>query len=167
MSVEISALRDDQIDALGALARHIWLRHYPGIISPAQIEFMLQQRYDAAAIRQQMVLPDSCWMVAQDSASLVGFAHCFPDTDPQRLKLDKLYVHPDWQRQGVGAALLARVVTEARRQQRSVIQLRTNKRNLIALTAYRRYGFEIVAEVVTEIGGGFVMDDYVLEKTRV
>ena len=165
--VEIGALRDDQIDVLGGLARHIWLRHYPGIISSAQIEFMLQQRYDAAAIRQQMTLPDNRWVVAQDSESLVGFAHCFPDTDLQRLKLDKLYVHPDWQRQGVGAALLAWVVTEARRQQRSVIQLRTNKRNLIALAAYRSYGFEIVAEKVTEIGGGFVMDDYVLEKTRV
>ena len=167
MKVQISALRDDQIDALGTLARHIWQQHYTGIISLEQIDYMLDQRYHAAAIRSQMRLPGSGWVVAQHGSQLIGFAHYCLDPDPQRLKLDKLYVHPDWQRQGVGAALLARVTTEARRQQRSVIQLRTNKRNLIALAAYRSYGFEIVAEKVTEIGGGFVMDDYVLEKTRV
>ena len=44
-SWHIAALRDDQVEALGALARHIWQRHYPGIISPAQIDYMLHQRY--------------------------------------------------------------------------------------------------------------------------
>ncbi len=167
MSVEISALRDDQIDALGALARHIWQQHYPAIISQAQIDYMLHQRYDAAAIRQQLRLPGSVWDVAQQGGQLIGFVHYYPDADPQRLKLDKLYVHPDWQRQGVGAALLARVVRAARQQRRRIIQLRTNKRNAKALAAYRQYGFVIVAAVITEIGDGFVMDDYVLEKTWV
>lgn len=167
MNVRISALRDDQIEALGTLARQIWQQHYLGIISREQIDYMLDQRYNAAAIRQQMRLPGSWWDVAQQDGQLIGFAHYHLDTDPQRFMLDKLYVHPDWQRHGVGATLLVRAEAEARRQQRSVIQLRTNKHNHIALAAYRRYGFEIAAERVTEIGGGFVMDDYVLEKTRV
>ncbi|MDP2027915.1 GNAT family N-acetyltransferase [Sulfuriferula sp.] len=165
MSLLIAALRDDQVEALSALARHIWLQHYPGIISPAQIDYMLNQRYNAAAIRQHLHQPGSGWDVAQQDSSLIGFVHYCLDTEPQRLKLDKLYVHPDWQRRGVGAALLARVEAAARRQQRSVIQLRTNKHNHLALAAYRKYGFEMAAEVVTDIGGGFVMDDYVLEKT--
>ena len=37
-----------------------------------------------------------------------------------------------------------------------------NKRNQQALGAYRRYGFVIREEVVVDIGGGFVMDDYIM-----
>lgn len=161
----IAALQADQTEALGALARYIWQRHYPGIISPAQIDYMLHQRYRAAVIRQQLDQPGSWWDVALEDAELIGFAHYFLDVDPQRIKLDKLYVHPAWQRRGVGAALLGRVESAARRQARTTLTLRTNKHNHTALAAYQKYGFVVTAEVVTEIGAGFVMDDYVLEKT--
>lgn len=162
---DIAALQAGQTEALGALARHIWQTHYPDIISQAQIDYMLHQRYHAAVIRQQLGQPGSWWDVAQNDAALIGFVHYFLDTDAQRIKLDKLYVHPAWQRCGVGAALLGRAEFEARRQGCGTLTLRTNKHNLIALAAYQKYGFIVTAEVVTEIGEGFVMDDYVLEKT--
>lgn len=162
---QITALQADQVEALGALARHIWQMHYPGIISQAQIDYMLHQRYRAASILQQLGRPGSWWDVAQNAAGIIGFAHYFLDTDAQRIKLDKLYVHPAWQRRGVGAALLGRVEAEARRQGRTTLTLRTNRHNRIALAAYQKYGFIVTAQVVTEIGEGFVMDDYVLEKT--
>jgi len=42
------------------------------------------------------------------------------------------------------------------------IRLTVNKHNF-ALQAYQRMGFQIAEEVVTAIGGGYVMDDYELE----
>ena len=163
-SWHIAALQADQAEALGALARHIWQGHYPGIISQAQIDYMLDQRYGAALIRQQLGQSGNWWKVAQNDAGMIGFTHYFLDSDPQRIKLDKIYVHPDWQRCGVGAALLEQVESEARRQGRAILTLRTNRHNHIALAAYQKYGFMVTAQVVTEIGAGFVMDDYVLEK---
>jgi len=41
--------------------------------------------------------------------------------------------------------------------------LAVNKRNASAIAAYRKYGFRIVDAIVKEIGGGFVMDDYIME----
>ena len=41
--------------------------------------------------------------------------------------------------------------------------LAVNKRNAAAIAAYRKHGFEIVEAVVKDIGGGFVMDDYIME----
>jgi hypothetical protein len=31
--------------------------------------------------------------------------------------------------------------------------------------AYRKNGFEVAREIVVDIGGGFVMDDFLMEKT--
>jgi diamine N-acetyltransferase len=44
------------------------------------------------------------------------------------------------------------------------VLLAVNKRNVNAINAYLKHGFRIAEAVVKEIGGGFVMDDYVMEK---
>ena len=56
------------------------------------------------------------------------------------------------------------VESGARRQGRTTLTLRTNQHNHTALAAYQKYGFSVTAQVITEIGAGFVMDDYMLEK---
>ncbi|MEG0504169.1 MAG: GNAT family N-acetyltransferase, partial [Raoultibacter sp.] len=42
--------------------------------------------------------------------------------------------------------------------------LTVNKHNELALRAYKKLGFETVDAVETDIGNGFVMDDYIMEK---
>jgi hypothetical protein len=44
------------------------------------------------------------------------------------------------------------------------LRLRVNKRNAAAIRSYLRSGFVFQEDVVTDIGSGFVMDDYVMEK---
>jgi ribosomal protein S18 acetylase RimI-like enzyme len=39
-----------------------------------------------------------------------------------------------------------------------------NKRNERAINSYRKYGFAVRETVVDDIGGGFVMDDFIMEK---
>jgi ribosomal protein S18 acetylase RimI-like enzyme len=78
------------------------------------------------------------------------------------MKLDKLYVHPAWQRRGYGRMLIDRAVTVARAYGCDALMLAVNKRNDPAITAYRKHGFTIAESVVKDIGGGFVMDDYVM-----
>ena len=40
----ISPVRDADIAPVCALAREIWMQHYPGIITVRQIEYMLARR---------------------------------------------------------------------------------------------------------------------------
>ena len=42
--------------------------------------------------------------------------------------------------------------------------LSVNKRNTKAITAYRRNGYDVADSIVTDIGNGFVMNDYVMAK---
>lgn len=154
------SLRDEEAGRLAELAALIWRGHYPGIISPEQIEYMLAQRYHPPSIRQSLARGDR-WDVARVGEELVAFAHSFP-LEGGAVKLDKLYVHPDWQRHGIGARLVARIEARARAHGRSHLLLRVNRRNVQAIAAYEKYGFVVVREVVEDIGNGFVMDDYVM-----
>jgi ribosomal protein S18 acetylase RimI-like enzyme len=158
----VTALRPEEAEALAELAGYIWRQHYPGIISAAQIDYMLAHRYHSPLIRQTLARGDH-WDVVRERETLLAFAHSFP-LEGGAVKLDKLYVHPDWQRRGLGALLVQRVEARARARGRSHLLLRVNRRNAQAIAAYGKYGFTVVREVVEEIGGGFVMDDYVMIK---
>lgn len=43
------------------------------------------------------------------------------------------------------------------------IQLTVNKHNINSINAYKKWGFKTIDSVVTDIGSGFVMDDYIME----
>jgi ribosomal protein S18 acetylase RimI-like enzyme len=81
------------------------------------------------------------------------------------MKLDKLYVHPRLQRHGYGGMMIARAGEVARSGGCSRLVLAVNKNNRSAIAAYLKHGFSIARSVVKDIGGGFVMDDYVMEKS--
>src|SRR6185295_16266376 len=52
--VRIEPLAADDVEAIAALAAEIWHHHYPAIITPAQIDYMLQQRYAPALVRAEL-----------------------------------------------------------------------------------------------------------------
>ena len=160
--VRITALTAADVDELCALAAAIWRAHYPAIISAAQIEYMLAQRYNPAVVREELQRGDLWWDKLAVSERMVGFASYFLLHNERAMKLDKLYVHPAQQRRGYGRMLVDRAVTMARAYGCDALVLAVNKRNEGALAAYARHGFAIVESVVKDIGGGFVMDDYVM-----
>ena len=157
----VRPLPTEEIETLCRLADEIWHAHYPAIISKAQIDYMLARRYSPESIRAS--LETSFWLTAWHGQVMTGFAQAFADDAPSTWKLDKLYVHPDHQRKGVGQALLRRVTQQAHNAGAARLILCVNKRNTIALAAYAKYGFRIYGQDVLDIGNGFVMDDYLLE----
>jgi ribosomal protein S18 acetylase RimI-like enzyme len=164
MTFAIAPLRPDEVESLCVLARTVWRDHYPPIIGIAQTEYMLAQRYDPEVIRDELDRDDLWWDIVRDEGAMAGFASSLVLETGCTLKLDKLYVDPARQRMGYGGALLRRVVERASQLGFSRVVLAVNKRNASAIGAYHKYGFKIAESVVTDIGGGFVMDDYILER---
>lgn len=157
----VRPLKQDEVETLCGLAHEIWHAHYPAIISQAQIDYMLAQRYSPSSIRAS--LNSSCWLAAWHGQVMAGFAQVFADEAPSTWKLDKLYVHPDHQRKGIGQTLLDQMNQQVCDAGATRLILRVNRHNKIALAAYAKYGFSIYGENVLDIGNGFVMDDYLLE----
>ena len=78
-------------------------------------------------------------------------------------KLDKLYIHPDVQRRGVGGQMIEHVAARARKLGYPALVLQVNKRNTKAIASYQKYGF-VVRETTVEDLGRYVMDDFVMVK---
>ena len=163
--MRITALAIEDVDRLCALAAAIWRRHYADIISLAQIEYMLEQRYSPSVLIAELERCDLWWDQLLVAGRLTGFASYFFCGNAGEMKLDKLYVHHDHQRKGYGGMLLDRAVTIARAYGCVSLVLTVNKNNRNAIAAYEKYGFRIADSVVKDIGGGFVMDDYVMTKS--
>lgn len=159
--IHIRKATQQDIPALCTLARLIWTATYTGLISQQQIDYMLGDRYSPERLSQQVDDPKHAWRLAYWEHDFVGFAHARFETGD--CKLDKLYVHSDYQRRGIGRALLDDIKSFARTQHATCLCLQVNRGNATAISAYQQYGFTICKAQVFDIGGGFVMDDYVME----
>lgn len=150
------------IPLLRDLATRIWRLSYVEMISAEQIDYMLEWMYAAETIAQEMAA-GVIWELALLDEEPIGYlALACPGND--HCELTKLYLLPEHQGHGLGQKMLAHAMELAHRHGCTEVRLRVNKQNTRALRAYERAGFAIVAEDVADIGGGYVMDDYLLAR---
>jgi len=161
---EIAAATAEDIPAIRDLARKIWHACYPGMISARQIDHMLAWMYSEETLRREIEEGGIRYDLLRLAGLPVGYASYGPGEKERELKLHKLYVDPDHQRRGLGGLLLGHVEEFARRGGFLTIMLQVNRRNPYGLPLYRKHGFRIREERRSDIGGGFVMDDYIMEK---
>ncbi len=163
-SIRLEIIGRNGLEKVRELAWVIWPRVYPGIISEEQIRYMLELRYDP-----DVLLADHekgvCFALIFSGDEVIGFTAFEPRTEVGEAFLHKLYLLPECSGKGVGALALEWVAARAREQGLHGLRLCVNKHNTGAVRAYRRAGFSFDKDVVTDIGGGFVLDDYVMVKT--
>lgn len=161
---EILPAGEAHLPALSELAGDIWRACYPGIISREQIEFMLEKMYSPGTLQAEIRSQEIRYYRLLADGRFAGFASIGPTSASEVMKLHKLYLLPELHGRGLGSRLLQFCEAEMRRLGALTATLNVNKHNSKAVTAYERNGFHIVRSVVQDIGGGFVMDDYVMTK---
>ena len=161
---QILPATEADLPAIARLAGVIWRAHYPGIISREQIDYMLAKMYLLETLREEIRRSAIRYERLLVGEEMAGFAAHGPTEKPTVFKLHKIYLLPAWQGRGLGSLLLRHCEREAGKLGAARLVLTVNKRNLKAIAAYRRNGFAITDSVVVDIGGGFVMDDYVMAK---
>jgi ribosomal protein S18 acetylase RimI-like enzyme len=159
----IQPASEQHLPALAALAGEIWRQHYPGIISPGQIEYMLGKMYALETLQNELRCGVSFYRLLVDER-FVGFAALGPQPEAGVIKLHKCYLLPEFHGCGLGSQLLRHCENEARKLGARKMILAVNKNNHKAIAAYRRNGFEVDRPVSTDFGAGYVMDDYIMAK---
>jgi len=162
--VSLTPLNPADFAAVGALARTIWLAHYTSIITTEQIEYMLEGRFTPDNLQRYIDATDRWLYVLRLDAEPIGYCSCSLTTTPREMKLEQLYVLPALHGQGHGRRMLDAVVAKALELHCDTLMLQVNKRNTNAIDVYRRTGFTVRSEVVIDIGRGYVMDDFIMER---
>lgn len=151
----------EQVETAARLAGEIWREHYSAILDAGQIEYMLEQFQSTAAIARQLEEGYHYYLFRVGGAA-AGYLSIKPEGD--RLFLSKLYVAKDYRRQGLAAQALAYLCGLCRQDGLAAIYLTVNKHNAGSIAAYGRLGFRKVKEQTVDIGNGYVMDDFVMER---
>ncbi|WNY27406.1 GNAT family N-acetyltransferase [Methanolapillus ohkumae] len=159
----------DQCIEIAKLAQEIWKEHYTPIIGEKQVDYMLNRFQSPEKIYSDISDNGFVYYAACDGPKFVGYLGLRPDE--KGIFISKLYVKKEMRKKGIAQLLFQQAVIESRRllPKNPVHQtidhpcfwLTVNKNNN-AIGFYKKIGFEISDEVVTDIGEGFVMDDYIM-----
>lgn len=143
------------ISVIRQLAERIWWEHYPGIISDAQIEFMLGLNYSDSALKQQMDAEGQEFWLPEKNGQVLGFIALTPKGDGEYF-MNKYYL--ETREKGLGTIVFELLL--ARYPDLRVLRLRVNRCNFKSINFYFKIGFRIEYCIDTPIGNDYVMDDF-------
>lgn len=152
---------DEKIDIISEKANIIWHEYFPGIISVEQIDYMVDMFLAPRSIRREIQEGYEFYLQYKGDEN-IGFMVAKPEKD--RLFISKLYVDKEHRGQGYGNYMFEKAQEICVSNNLNSMYLTVNKYNTPSIEVYKSKGFKIIQEVETDIGHGFVMDDYVMEK---
>lgn len=163
MSVEIKKVKYyPELREIAALADIIWHECYGELLGQGQVDYMVEKFQSVDAMTEQIEKQGYTYLSVCDDEELCGYIGIKPEAD-DRLFLSKLYLRNDKRGRGTASAMLNYVFEEARKIGKKRVYLTVNKHNSHAIDVYKKTGFVVADTAVTDIGGGYVMDDYIME----
>ena len=147
------------------IAYQTWPSTYAGIVSEAQIDYMLGKMYDLPVLEQQMTTQNCVFLLAKIKEEVLGFvSYQINYQNEPKTKIHKIYLLPKSQGVGVGKALVEAVAAAARTAQNNALVLNVNRQNK-AVQFYEKVGFVATASEDLDIGQGYFMKDFIMTKT--
>ncbi|MCF7560915.1 GNAT family N-acetyltransferase [Sabulilitoribacter multivorans] len=144
------------------LADTIWREHYIPIVGKPQIDYMLEKYQSAIAIENQIADGFEYYILNYNSTS-VGYLAI--KQEENALFLSKIYVLSSYRGQKIGKTAIQFIETKALEYDLKNIRLTVNINNTNAIKAYEKLGFVSMGPLITDIGNGFIMDDYQMVKS--
>lgn len=154
--------KKSELEELSPVIREIWREHYTPMIGAEQVEYMLDRFQSVEAMTRQIAEEHYRYFGIFCDGELAGY-YAVQSTGGDRVFLSKFYVAAKFRGRGLGRQMLDHLMTDAVQAGAKTVWLTVNKQNS-SVDIYRKLGFAVAEEIVTDIGNGFVMDDYKMEK---
>ena len=159
---EIKKAGTNDIPLIRELTFLVWPQTYASILSQEQIDYMLGMMYSADSLHKQIISDGCQFIIVYEDGNPVGFAS-YNEEEPRRWKLNKIYILQNQQGKGTGKYVINYIIDEIKKQTATSLFLQVNQCNN-AKTFYERLGFKEVDFINLDIGNGFFMNDYIMEK---
>lgn len=160
--IEIRKAFLEDINLIRELTFRVWPQTYAATLSQEQIDYMLELMYSEASLTRQMTEEGCNFIIVYENGNPVGFAS-FSKVETGIWKLHKIYILPNQQGKGTGRLVIDYIINTIKLQAAKALQLQVNRYNK-AKDFYEKLGFSVIKIADFDIGNGFFMNDYVMEK---
>lgn len=168
--IPVKTVADQEM--LADLAGRIWREYWPDLIGEGQTEYMIEHFQSLEAVQRDMAENDyEYWfLVATESdedgveKTVVGYTGGHNEPETQRFFISKIYLLDEARGHGYARKVVEFYEDLCFVRGFEAMYLTVNKGNTLGVRAYEGTGFETIDKVVTDIGEGYVMDDFIMEK---
>ena len=151
------------IPLINRLAWIVFPHTYQDILSPEQIEYMMDWMYSPTNLHKQMTEDGHIYFLAFEGNEPAGYLSIQPEGE-HTYHLQKIYVLPSFQGKKLGKLLFEQAIKAIKELHPEPCQMRLNvNRQNKALTFYEKMGMKKVDEGDFHIGNGYYMNDYIME----
>ena len=157
-----TCINDEMIQEVAQLAETIWKTCYVGIITEEQATYMIEKFQSFPVIKNAINQEQYTYFGAYENDQMVGY--CGVQIQNKRLFLSKLYLLDSSRGKGIGLRLLNHAIQFGKDHKMDTIYLTVNKQNEHGISIYQRSGFKTIDAVRSDIGHGYIMDDYIMER---
>ncbi|WP_225540227.1 GNAT family N-acetyltransferase [Empedobacter stercoris] len=144
-------------------AREIWNECYKDLLAQDQIDYMIDMMYNNDKVNEGIANGD-VWEILKIDNVPSGYLH-YKLEENNTVFLSKIYLKESNQTKGIGQLMLNRVVDYAKEKGAKSVHLTVNKNNAKAIRFYEKNGFKNMESKTFDIGNGYIMDDYIYQKS--
>lgn len=153
-----------QQEELARIAEEIWFGYWPPLIGEEQTRYMVERFQSLGAIRRDMAENAyEYWFVRDANGAILGYTGGHVEPETNRFFISKIYLTPAARGHHVASRIIDFYAGLCRTRGLGAMYLTVNKGNELGIRAYRGNGFKVVDAVESDIGCGFIMDDYIME----
>jgi diamine N-acetyltransferase len=159
-SWQIRKASEEDISLIRELCMDVWPATYSSILTPEQINYMLEWMYSPSSLKEQLNKGAIFWILYHGEVPM-GYSS-FEEIGVNHYKLHKLYVLPNYHGQGAGGYLLSSIIQHIKDLGAHSLELQVNRFNK-AVGFYKQLGFYIREEGDFHIGNGYYMNDFIMQ----
>jgi ribosomal protein S18 acetylase RimI-like enzyme len=154
----------NDIKIIQDIAYTTWPLTYGEILSVDQLQYMLDLIYSDEVLTKQIKNKEQLFYLIYEEETVLGFIGIEHNYQNKAItKIHKIYLLAETQGKGIGKTTIETIGKLAKENNSISLLLNVNRFNK-ALHFYKKIGFKIIDEINIEIGNGFLMEDYVMEK---
>lgn len=156
----VPAATDKAITEISELAEVIWHEHFTPIIGESQVNYMVDKFQSFPALKEQIADGYEYFQIYHDGV-FSGYTGIHEENG--ELFLSKLYLSKESRGQGLATKAFEFLKNLCHERGLNKIWLTCNKYNTHTLDVYHHLGLTTTRSQIADIGGGYIMDDYILE----
>ena len=156
----IISAKETDVDEIRQLLCKVWTDTFHGILSEHIVAEIPLTAYDSQLLKSQLQNPSIQFLIAKSTNDkIVGVINAKQDEGV--LYINRLYVDPDFQSQGIGIRLIDEMTDKFPSAKKTVLEV--VEKNTRSIKFYLKNGFSIIGKNKSQIGDN-VLDVLVLKK---